>query len=153
MTDVIREPDGKFAPGQSACPGGSVPGKTKKSQQFHTQYRKKIDKNVPKVFDIVIARALAAEYEFCKLFLDKVYKNPRYDFVKFDIVGQLETIKDTVDSSAALIGEISKGNINPDEGRVIMSILESHFKMLQGLSLDEVEKRLQSLEEAINAGA
>jgi len=68
---------------------------------------------------------------------------PRKDAAVCFSLSPIKTIADAVEASSALLAAIADGDVTPDEGSRIMSLLTSHKVLVE---TGEFERRLEILE-------
>lgn len=141
MTDEKKLPEnttsrdgrGRWQKGQSANPGGR-PSREK-------ELRQALDKGADKAIKTVLGAAGEGDLTACKLILERVIpvRKPQIEPVNF--------LCDTTDFSQAamsVIAAISKGEVSPDVGGVILAGIGNAMKIRE---VDELERRIAQLEQ------
>jgi hypothetical protein len=114
-----------FGPGQSGNPKGRPKGSRNKS----TLLREKIEQDIAAVLDVVQQQALAGDRASQRLLVERVI--PRNPTVSFDLPEKIDTPEALAEASAEVVRQIADGNILPEQGPILMSVLKDHSVNLE----------------------
>ena len=132
-----RKSDGTFAPGNSL--GGRTPGSRNKTTiaveallegEHEALTRKAIDK------------ALEGDVTALRLCLDRIAPARRDAPVSF-VLPPISSAEDAVKASSAILAAVAAGEVTPDEGARVMSLLTAHKALVETCDL---ETRIAALE-------
>lgn len=132
-----RKSDGTFAPGNSL--GGRTPGSRNKTTiaveallegEHEALTRKAIDK------------ALEGDVTALRLCLDRIAPARRDAPVSF-VLPPIASAEDAVKASSAILAAVAAGEVTPDEGARVMSLLTAHKALVETCDL---ETRIAALE-------
>ena len=129
----------KFAPGQSGNPAGKAKGtRNKTTLAIEALLEGEADALARKVIEL----AKDGDGPALRMCLDRLAP-PRKDApVCFDLP-PIKSVADAVEASSALLSAVAAGDVTPDEGSRIMSLLTSHKVLVE---TGEFERRLEALE-------
>jgi hypothetical protein len=116
-----------FGPGQSGNPKGRPKGSRNKS----TLVREKIEQDIAAVLDVVLQQALAGDRASQRLLLERVVPRAKNPTVSFDLPEKIDTPEALAEASAEIVQRIADGNILPEQGRILMSVLKDHSVNLE----------------------
>ena len=132
-----RKSDGTFAPGNSL--GGRTPGSRNKTTiaveallegEHEALTRKAID------------TALEGDVTALRLCLDRIAPARRDAPVSF-VLPPIASAEDAVKASSAILAAVAAGEVTPDEGARVMSLLTAHKALVETCDL---ETRIAALE-------
>ena len=132
-----RKSDGTFAPGNTL--GGRTPGSRNKTTiavetllegEHETLTRKAIEK------------ALEGDVTALRLCLDRIAPARRDAPVSF-VLPPIASAEDAVKASSAILAAVAAGEVTPDEGARVMSLLTAHKALVETCDL---ETRIAALE-------
>lgn len=129
----------RFAPGQSGNPAGKAKGaRNKTTLAIEALLEGEADALARKVIEM----AKDGDGPALRMCLDRLAP-PRKDApVCFDLP-PIKSVADAVEASSALLSAVAAGDVTPDEGSRIMSLLTSHKVLVE---TGEFERRLEALE-------
>jgi hypothetical protein len=116
-----------FVPGQS----GNDKGRPRGSRNKSTLVREKIEQGIADVLDVVQKQALAGDRASQRLLLERVLPRAKNPTVSFDLPEKIDTPEALAEASAEIVQQIADGNILPEQGRIIMSVLKDHSVNLE----------------------
>ncbi|WP_070154300.1 hypothetical protein [Sphingobium phenoxybenzoativorans] len=133
-----RKTDGTFAQGNKL--GGKTPGaRHRTTLAIEALLEGEHEKLTRKAID----KALEGDVPALRLCLERIAP-PRKDApITFDLP-PITTAQDALGASAALLAAVAAGEVSPDEGARVMSLLESHRRLVE---TGDHEARLTTLEE------
>jgi hypothetical protein len=134
-----RNPDGTFATGNNANPGGRPRGA-----------RHRVTRAIEELFEgehealtrKAIEKALEGDMTALRLCLDRLAP-PRKDAPISTDLPIVRNARDALEASAALLAAVSAGEVTPDEGGRVMALLTAHKGILETADL---EARIAALE-------
>lgn len=130
-----RNTDGTFKKGNAGRPKGARNKATMAAQIL-------LDGQAKAITSKAIEMALEGDTAALKMCLDRVVP-PRKDRPVDLPSCNVNTSSDVVELAAALLGQVTSGNLSPLEARPIMEIIEQFRRVKE---LDEIERRLAELE-------
>jgi hypothetical protein len=116
-----------FGPGQSGNPKGRPKGSRNKS----TLVREKIEEGIADVLDVVQQQALAGDRASQRLLVERVLPRAKNPTVSFDLPEKIDTPEALAEASAEIVQRVADGNILPEQGRILMSVLKDHSVNLE----------------------
>lgn len=134
-----QKQDTKFQPGKSGNPVGKPKGsRNKTTLAIEVLLEGEAEALTRKAIDL----ALAGDGPALRMCLDRLAP-PRKDApVTFDLP-PIKSVADAVEASSTLLAAVAGGDVTPDEGGRIMSLLTSHKVLVE---TGEFERRLEALE-------
>jgi len=135
--DNGRKPDGTFAPGNSM--GGRTPGSRNKTT---LAVEALLEGEHEALTRAAIDKALEGDTAVIRLCLDRIAPARKDSPVTFSLP-VIRSIEDAVTASSALLAAVAAGEVTPDEGGRVMSLLTSHKQLVETCDL---ETRLAALE-------
>jgi len=136
-----RNPDGTFAPGNSANPAGKPKGCRHRTT---LAVEALLQGEARKLTRQAITRALQGDTTALKLCLDRIAPVPKERPVTFDLPAVREA-KDHAPAIAAALEATAKGELTPSEAQAFVSLIEQHRRSIE---LVELEARIAALEGA-----
>jgi hypothetical protein len=96
---------------------------------------------IPQVLESVFQKAIAGDMTAARVLLDRTLpsKRPAHEFVEISHTGDI-----AADSQAVLRG-VFNGDLSPDVGATILNAMTG---VLRAIEVDELAKRLETLERA-----
>ena len=131
----------KFAPGLSGNPSGRPKGARNKTT---LAIEALLEGEAEELTRKAIEMAKAGDGPALRMCLDRLAP-PRKDAPVCFELPSIKTIADAVEASSALLSAVAGGDVTPDEGSRIMSLLTSHKVLVE---TGEFERRLEILEAA-----
>ena len=131
----------KFAPGLSGNPSGRPKGARNKTTLVIEAL---LEGEAEELTRKAIEMAKAGDGPALRMCLDRLAP-PRKDAPVCFELPSIKTIADAVEASSALLSAVAGGDVTPDEGSRIMSLLTSHTVLVE---TGEFERRLEILEAA-----
>jgi hypothetical protein len=98
--------------------------------------------NAAGVLQAMIRRARAGDVAAGALLLSRCWPARRGRPIRFNMP-PLDTVTDVVNAISAITGQVSAGQLSPEEGQAICSMIEVHRKVLE---TQELEARIVALE-------
>ena len=142
MSEITEKIQGtKFAPGQSGNPAGKPKGARNKTT---LAIEALLEGEAEELTRKAIEMAKAGDGPALRMCLDRLAP-PRKDAPVCFELPSIKTIADAVEASSALLSAVAGGDVTPDEGSRIMSLLTSHKVLVE---TGEFERRLEILEAA-----
>ena len=130
---------GLFKPGQSGNPAGKPKGARHKTT---LAIESMLEGDAEAITQKAIEMAKGGDATAIRMCLDRLAP-PRKDAAVCFSLSPIKTIADAVEASSALLAAIADGDVTPDEGSRIMSLLTSHKVLVE---TGEFERRLEILE-------
>ena len=130
---------GQFKPGQSGNPAGKPKGARHKTT---LAIESLLEGDADAITQKAIEMAKGGDATAIRMCLDRLAP-PRKDAAVCFALPPIKTIADAVEASSALLAAIADGDVTPDEGSRIMSLLTSHKVLVE---TGEFERRLEILE-------
>jgi hypothetical protein len=130
-----------FPPGQSGNPRGKPRGARHRATMFA---EKLMQADVGDVVQTVVAAAKDGDMSAARLVLDRVLPPRKGCTVRFDLPA-ISTPADVVAALGAILAAVGRGELTPDEGGIIASLLETKRKALETVDL---ERRVAALEQS-----
>ncbi|MBK7162639.1 MAG: hypothetical protein IPH79_09150 [Sphingomonadales bacterium] len=138
MTEKTRHA-GQFKPGQSGNPAGKAKGTRHKAT---LAIEALMEGDAEAITKKAIEMAKGGDAAAIRMCLDRLAP-PRKDAAVCFSLPPIRTIADAVEASSSLLAAIADGDVTPDEGSRIMSLLTSHKVLVE---TGEFERRLEALE-------
>lgn len=130
---------GQFKPGQSGNPAGKAKGTRHKTT---LAIEALMEGDAEAITQKAIEMAKGGDATAIRMCLDRLAP-PRKDAAVCFSLPPIKTIADAVEASSSLLAAIADGDVTPDEGSRIMSLLTSHKVLVE---TGEFERRLEALE-------
>jgi len=130
---------GHFKPGQSGNPAGKPKGARHKTT---LAIEALLEGDAEAITRKAIEMAKGGDATAIRMCLERLAP-PRKDAAVCFTLPPIKTISDAVEASSALLAAIADGDVTPDEGSRIMSLLTSHKVLVE---TGEFERRLEALE-------
>lgn len=130
---------GQFKPGQSGNPAGKAKGTRHKTT---LAIEALMAGDAEAITQKAIEMAKGGDATAIRMCLDRLAP-PRKDAAVCFSLPPIKTIADAVEASSSLLASIADGDVTPDEGSRIMSLLTSHKVLVE---TGEFERRLEALE-------
>ena len=89
------------------------------------------------MLDVVQQQALAGDRASQRLLLGLVFPRAKYPTVSFDLPEKIDTPEALAEVSAEIFRQIADGNIPPEQGRILMSLLKDHSVNLESLNVSK----------------
>lgn len=127
-----RSNKGRWQKGQSGNPGGRG--------SRESQLRMALDKGADKAIETVLAAAEEGDLTACRLILERCVpvRKAQLEPVVFDC-----DTTDLTQAAMSTIAAISKGEVSPDVGSIILAGITNAMKLKE---IDELERRIEALE-------
>jgi hypothetical protein len=137
----VKQPRGRFRPGQSGNPAGKPKGTRHKvtlavEALLEGQHQTLTQK--------AIGLALAGDGPALRLCLNRIAPARKDAPVTFDLP-PIRSAKDAAGASAALLGAVAAGEVTPDEAGRVVAMLSVHKALVKA---GELEARIEALENA-----
>lgn len=139
MTGTTEKKDGKFKPEQSGNPAGKAKGTRHKMTRAIEQL---LEGEAEEITRKSIEMAKAGDGPALRMCLERLAPPRKDSPISFDLP-TIKSISDAVDASSALPAAVAGGDVTPDEGTRIMSLLTAHKVLVE---TGEFERRLEALE-------
>ena len=137
-SNTDRKPNGTFAKGNKLG-GGKAGSRHKVTKAVEALLEGEAEGLTRKAVEM----ALDGDTVALRLCLDRIAPPKRDRSVSFDLPA-VKTAKDAVRASASVLEAVSAGDITPDEGARILSLLTAHKALIETC---ELEARLTALEQ------
>jgi hypothetical protein len=134
-----RNPDGTFATGNNANPGGRPRGARHKVTRAIEEL---LEGEHEALTRKAIEKALEGDMTALRLCLDRLAP-PRKDAPISTPLPIVRNARDALEASNALLAAVSSGEVTPDEGGRVMALLTAHKGILETADL---EARIAALE-------
>jgi hypothetical protein len=146
MSDGDSDPlkDTRFKPGQSGNPAGRRAGSRSKVLVALDALGEGEAESIVKV---MIEKAKGGDSVAGRTILERVWPPRKGARVTFDLP-EVATADDLPGAIAAVNRQVAEGEISPDEGALIVGLLEAHRKAIE---TSELAARLAALEERIGS--
>lgn len=128
-----------FVKGQSGNPKGKPKGARHTATQISYAL---MEGNLEEVLATVIERAKSGDMAACKMVLDKVLPNTKDRSIAVEIP-LINDLSDVGKAQAEILQAVSIGDITPNEGERISSIIEARRRSIEIIDL---EARISQLE-------
>ncbi|GKT07781.1 DUF5681 domain-containing protein [Desulforhabdus sp. TSK] len=139
-----RKQDGTFAPGCSGNPRGKRPGtKHKVTLACEELLRGEAER----ITRVAIDRALEGDTVALKICLERFYPVPKDGPVKLSFP-LVDSSLDLTSATGRIVKAAASGELTPSQAESMMRLFEMHLKVL---GLTEIERRLQTLEQNMEA--
>jgi hypothetical protein len=137
-----QQNDGRFKPGQSGNPKGRQRGSRSK---VLVALEALGEGEVEAIVKVMIEKAKEGDAAAAKTLLDRVWPPRKGARLQFDLptVSQAEELPGAI---AGINRQVADGDISPDEGLVIVGLLEAHRKAME---TSNFAARLEALEERL----
>lgn len=130
---------GQFKPGQSGNPAGKPKGARHKTT---LAIEALLEGDAEAITKKAIEMAKRGDATAIRMCLDRLAPLRKDAAVRFTLP-PIKTIAEAVEASSELLAAIADGDVTPDEGSRIMSLLTSHKVLVE---TGEFERRLEALE-------
>ena len=138
-----RNPDGTFATGNNANPGGRPRGARHRVTRAIEEL---LEGEHEALTRKAIEKALEGDMTALRLCLDRLAP-PRKDAPISTDLPIVRNARDALEASAVLLAAVSAGEVTPDEGGRVMALLTAHKGILETADL---EARIAALEGTTN---
>lgn len=128
-----------FIKGQSGNPKGKPKGVRHTATQITYAL---IEGNLQEVLETVVERAINGDMTACRMILDKVLPNTKDRPVTIDLP-EINDLNGVGFAQAEILQAVATGDITPNEGERIASIVEARRRSLETIDL---EARISQLE-------
>jgi hypothetical protein len=128
-----------FVKGQSGNPKGKPKGVRHTATQITYAL---IEGNLQEVLETVVERAINGDMTACRMILDKVLPNTKDRPVTIDLP-EINDLNGVGFAQAEILQAVATGDITPNEGERIASIVEARRRSLETIDL---EARISQLE-------
>ena len=128
-----------FVKGQSGNPKGKPKGVRHSATQITYAL---IEGNLQEVLETVVERAINGDMTACRMILDKVLPNTKDRPVTIDLP-EINDLNGVGFAQAEILQAVATGDITPNEGERIASIVEARRRSLETIDL---EARISQLE-------
>jgi hypothetical protein len=128
-----------FVKGQSGNPKGKPKGVRHTATQITYAL---IEGNLQEVLETVVERAINGDMTACRMILDKVLPNTKDRPVTIDLP-EINDLNGVGFAQAEILQAVAIGDITPNEGERIASIVEARRRSLETIDL---EARISQLE-------
>lgn len=137
-SNTDRKPNGTFAKGNKL--GG---GKTGSRHKVTKAVEALLEGEAEGLTRKAVEMALTGDTVALRLCLDRIAP-PKKDRAVSMTLPKVRTAQDTVQASSTVLDAVAEGNITPDEGARILSLLTAHKALIETCDL---EVRLSALEQ------
>lgn len=133
-------PKNLFVKGTSGNPKGKPRGVRHAATQISYAL---MEGSLEEVLATVIKRAKSGDMTACRMIVDKVLPNTKDRTIAFDLplINDLESVGK---AQAEVLQAVSVGNITPNEGERIASIIEARRRSIETIDLEARICRLES---------
>ena len=138
-----RSGNGRNGSGQFTTGNGGGPGRP---TGYRTALARTLD-NIPDadvqaIRDRIVEQAKGGDMQAAKILLDRKWPVPKGAPVNFDLPA-VESAEDVPKAIAAVLKAVAAGDLSPEEGSAVATIIEQHRKSIE---LAEIEARISRLE-------
>jgi len=140
MAEKDGRKDTRFKPGQSGNPKGRKAGARSKTLLAFDAIGKKETEAIIKA---MVDKAKDGDATAARTILDRVWPARRGARLSFDLP-EIHTADDLPGAVGAVTQQVADGEISPDEGATIVTLLEAHRKAIE---TSELAARVAALEE------
>jgi len=133
-----RKHDGKFAKGNKASPGRKQGSRNAATVLLDNM----MEGEGQAVVQAVIDQAKAGDVQAARMILDRIAPPRKGARIQIDLPA-MQTSHDVSKASAALLEAVANGDISPDEGQAVVSIVEARRRALE---TSELEERVSKIE-------
>jgi len=147
-----RSSNGTFLPGASGNPQGRPLGSHNRFSRNHSALlaRTLIEERAAELTNKVIEEALAGNPIAMKLCIDRLLAPPQDRPVQVELPPQNAAPGDILKAHSAVVQSVAAGELTPQEGRTISSILDSRRRSWEAVDLDQ---RLNNIEDRLDESA
>jgi hypothetical protein len=138
-----RDAGGRYREGVSGNPKGMRPG----TRHRNSQLDEMLSSAAPDVIAKVIELALVGEPAACRLVVERVLPVRKGAPVQFDLP-PVSKAADVVAAVGAVITEVARGELSPEEGSLVANLLEAKRKAIEVVDL---ESRVAELERKVTS--
>jgi hypothetical protein len=125
----IRDPNGRFVPGQSGNPAGKKPGTRNRATMLREALNEGEDRMAARV---VIDKALAGNLVAARFVVDRLTPRPRGREITLDLA-EIGGPRDIVTAYDATVKAMAEGEITPDEALTVTRVLDGRLRALTAL--------------------
>jgi hypothetical protein len=136
-----RSSDGRFAAGNP----GRIPGVKNRATRLAEVL---FDGSAEEICNVVIDAAKSGDMVAARLVIERICP-PRKDRPISFHLPEVETSDDSNAAMAGLISSVAAGEVTPEEGNVVASLIEKHVRIRE---TSDFEARLKALEERFGHG-
>ena len=132
-----RDAKGRFAKGKS----GNPTGRPKAADEL----RRRLESGMDGAANAVLAAAEKGDMQACRLILERLLPaiRPAHAPVTFD----LNENAPLADQARQILAAVARGELPPDQGRALVDAVAAVVLVVE---LDEIERRLNAIEDANN---
>ena len=99
------------------------------------------------VLETVLERAVGGDITACKMIIDKVLPCPKDRSINIALP-RIDDLKGVSFAQTKILEAVSNGEVTPNEGERITSIIESRRKLIETIELEARISRLESRNES-----
>ena len=129
-----------FIKGQSGNPKGKPKGVRHKASQLSYAL---MEGNLEQVLETIIDRAKNGDMTACRMIIDKVLPNSKDRPINLDLP-PIENLDGVGKAQAEILQAVSTGDITPNEGERIASIIEARRRSIETIDLEARISRLET---------
>lgn len=137
--------DGKFRPGQSGNPNGRPAGSRSKTL---TALDALGEREAEAIVKATIENAKKGDGVAARTILDRVWPSRKGARLEFELP-DISTAATLPDAIGGVVRQVAEGIVSPEEGSIIVGLLETQRKAIETSDLAE---RLTALETRLNGG-
>lgn len=135
-----KKQDTRFKPGRSGNPNGRPEGsRSKTTLAMEALLKGEAEKLTRKA----IEKALEGDMVAMRLCMDRLFPPRKGSPISINLP-KVETIADVLAAQGVVIGAVADGELTPDEGQTMATILEAKRKAIE---TEELERRIATLEQ------
>ncbi len=133
-----------FIKGQSGNPKGKPKGTRHTATQISYAL---MEGRLEQVLETVVERAVGGDITACKMIIDKVLPCPKDRSINIALP-RIDDLKGVSFAQTKILEAVSNGEVTPNEGERITSIIESRRKLIETIELEARISRLESRNES-----
>ncbi len=133
-----------FIKGQSGNPKGKPKGTRHTATQISYAL---MEGRLEQVLETVLERAVGGDITACKMIIDKVLPCPKDRSINIALP-RIDDLKGVSLAQTKILEAVSNGEVTPNEGERITSIIESRRKLIETIELEARISRLESRNES-----
>lgn len=143
---VVRDKTGRWVKGHTGNPRG------RNSSTLHSVTRKAMEAELPALIEQIKEQARNGCLKSQEMLISKLIPNRKSSDIPIgiDVAGiQPNSVQSVLEMSADVINAALKGEIEHSAGEKCLKILSEHCKILETLNVQNVQRELDELKEAI----